>query len=243
MDKKMFLFRPTFYIGFVAYFILGFMTLAFGERVASAMYPEDHYFENVGAISLFIASGICLYIFIFARRTRKTTGMFWVKQFVYLGLALLFFFGGGEEISWGQRIFNIAEPQALAQQNTQDELNIHNLGIFENSKLLKADNIFSVFWFGFAVVLPVLSLLYGRFKKFFSKLTPIPYWGMGALFLFNYIWAGLSKIIYASNYTYQEIPFVQAVQEVKESNYELLFIPLAIFLLWDLNRMVRENTG
>ena len=241
MDKKMFLFRPIFYIGFVAYFILGFMTLAFGERVAGAMYPEDHYFENVGAISLFVASGICLYVFIVARRTRKLTGVFWVKQLVYLGLTLLFFFGGGEEISWGQRIFNIAEPQTLAQQNTQGELNIHNLGVFENSKLLKADNIFSVFWFGFAVILPALSLLSEKFKEFASRWTPVPHWGLGALFLFNYAWAGLSKIIYVSSYTYQEISFVQAVQEVKESNYELLFIPLAIFLLWDVKRRVREN--
>ncbi len=243
MNKKIIFFQPIFYIGFVAYFILGYMTLAFGERVANAMYPEDHYFENVGAISLFIAFGICLYIFIYSRRTSKITGTFWVKQLVYLGLAMLFFFGGGEEISWGQRIFNIAEPPTLAQQNTQNELNIHNLKIFENSRLLKADNIFTVFWFGFAVILPALSLLSERFKKFASKLVPIPFWGLGALFLFNYIWAGLSKIIYISTYTYQEISFVQAVQEVKESNYELLFVPLALFILWELKGRIRETSG
>ena len=36
----------------------------------------------------------------------------------------------GEEISWGQRIFNIATPETISQMNVQDETNIHNLEFF-----------------------------------------------------------------------------------------------------------------
>lgn len=226
--------RPNLYIAISLYFALGFTTLALGNQVAAMMFDEDRYFENMGAISLFIASGLSFYTFYIARKTYKTGKIFWGKQIVYLGLALLYFFGAGEEISWGQRIFGIDQPAVLADENVQDELNIHNLAVFENSTLLKSDNIFSVFWFGFAVLVPVGSLLSDRFRKIVSKWIPVIHWGIGALFLLNYAMARLAKIIFNSAYTSNLVPFVQAVQEIKESNYELLFVFLSLYVLWDL---------
>jgi hypothetical protein len=41
-------------------------------------------------------------------------------------LAFAMFFIAGEEISWGQRIFNIQTPDSLAAANTQGEINLHN---------------------------------------------------------------------------------------------------------------------
>lgn len=72
--------------------------------------------------------------------------------------ALLFFVGalgmlfiGGEEISWGQRIFGWATPEALEDINNQGESNIHNIG-----SLLKVFNL-AVLGISFAaVVLPLL---------------------------------------------------------------------------------------
>ncbi|MDO8755517.1 MAG: hypothetical protein Q7J80_16600, partial [Anaerolineales bacterium] len=206
------------------------------------LFPEDHYFENVGAISLIIASVISFYAFLRAQKTRAITKMHWFKLLVLLGLAGLYFFGGGEEISWGQRIFNIKEPAALGQNNTQDELNIHNLAIFENSKLLKSDTIFSVFWFSFAILIPAASLLWGRFKQFAERLSPIAYWGIGSLFAVNYIFAQIAMPVFKSGYTYPLMPYVQAVQEVKESNYEFLFIFLSLNVLWDINKLITHHT-
>src|SRR4030095_13702322 len=133
MNKNKWLFQPAFYVLMVLYFVLGYITLAFGDKWAASLYPEDYYFENVGAISLFIASVISFYIFIRALQTRATTKIHWFKLLVYLGLAGLYFFGAGEEISWGQRIFHIQEPTELAEENVQHELNIHDLAIFENN--------------------------------------------------------------------------------------------------------------
>ena len=93
MNKNKLFFRPSVYILFIVYFIMTFMTLVLKDHAADALFPEDRYFESVGAISLLIASGLCFYIFFHARKTRKITGIFWGKQLVYLGLALLFFFG------------------------------------------------------------------------------------------------------------------------------------------------------
>jgi hypothetical protein len=33
----------------------------------------------------------------------------------------------GEELSWGQRLFNVTTPETLATANRQQELNVHNL--------------------------------------------------------------------------------------------------------------------
>jgi hypothetical protein len=108
--------------------------------------------------------------------------------------------------------------------------------------VLNSDNIFTVFWLGFAVAIPFISLSWRPFKQFAEKFTPVVYWGIGLLFLFNYLDAKLGKLLYASAYHYQIISFTQAVQEVKESNYELLFVFLSLIVLWDLNSLIREKS-
>lgn len=242
VDKNKRFFRLPFYVIMVLYFILGYSSLGYGEEWAARLFPEDHYFESVGAISLFVASVLSFYIFVRALNTRNITRIYRVRLLVYLGLAVLYFFGAGEEISWGQRIFHFGGPAELAQQNVQGELNIHNLAMFEKSKLLNADNIFTVFWFSFAVLIPAASLSWKGFRRFAGKLTPIIYWGIGLLLLLNYMGAKLAKLVYVSAYTYRLIPFVQAVQEIKESNYELVFVFLSLSVLWDLNRLIGERS-
>ncbi len=46
---------------------------------------------------------------------------------LYLLLVLGFIFVAGEEVSWGQRIFDFDGPSALVEVNTQNEANLHNL--------------------------------------------------------------------------------------------------------------------
>jgi len=241
MQEQKWFTRPVFYIVMTLYLVWGFTTLGYGEKWAAMLYREDRYFEYMGAISLFVAAGLSFYIFFRAWKERRSAGIHWIKLAVYLGLALLYFFGAGEEISWGQRIFNIGQPAALAEENSQGELNIHNLPFIESNKLLKADNLFSVFWLGFAVLLPAAGLLSRRLKHFAENFVPVVYWGIGALFLVNYFLAKFAKSIYAQSYKFQIIPFAQAVQEVKESNYELLFVFLTLIVLWDLNRVLARS--
>lgn len=239
MERRSFFLQPAFYAVLILYFVAGFLTLTLGSRVGSLMYSEDHYFENVGAVSLFVGSVLCFIAFFRAWRSRAATGISWIKLLSYLGLALLFFFGAGEEISWGQRIFNIQTPEAIEQQNGQEELNVHNLLIFEKSELFNADRIFDVFWSVFAVAIPVFSLLITRFRNFVTRFLPLVHWALGGLFVVNYIFAKAAKFLFESAYTHPLIPFAQAVQEVKESNYELLFAFLALYLLTDLGKFER----
>lgn len=242
MNRTKWFFRPTFYIVMVLLFAWGYTTLGYGDRWAAFFYPEDHFFENTQPTTLMLACILALYMLFRTYKNRQVLKPHWLKLLVYLGLAGIFFFVAGEEISWGQRIFHIQTPASIAAINTQHETNIHNLAIFEKNGFITFDNIFTMFWMGFAVIIPFGSLLWRRFRQFAEKYTPIGYWGIGILFLVNYVFAKAAKLIYHSVYTFQMIPFPQAVKEVKESNYDLLFVFLSIILLWELNRQIHEKT-
>ena len=54
----------------------------------------------------------------------------------YWGYAFLFLLVCGEEVSWGQRIFNEVTPPGFAAVNVQHEMNLHNLnGIHQHHHL------------------------------------------------------------------------------------------------------------
>jgi hypothetical protein len=80
------------------------------------------------------------------------------------------------------------------------------------------------------------------FRRFAGKFIPIVYWGLGALFLYNYLWAKLAKVLFKTAYTYDKISLVQAIQEVKESNYAIIFVLVALFAIWDLSRSREESS-
>ncbi len=56
-----------------------------------------------------------------ARRSRG------LVRLAYLCLAIAASGAIGEELSWGQRLFDITTPASLAAENRQDEINIHNI--------------------------------------------------------------------------------------------------------------------
>lgn len=61
--------------------------------------------------------------FLFLKIFRKYS----VFNFGLLSYSLVLFFGFGEEISWGQRIFGIQSPSFFSENNFQGEINIHNM--------------------------------------------------------------------------------------------------------------------
>lgn len=227
MNKEIFS-RPVFYIVIVIYIILGYMTLGWGDQVASIMVREDQYFESVGALMFFFASISFFLAFWHTRSDLKKDGLLKVKPLILLGFALVFFFGGGEEISWGQRIFNIATPDEINAINDQGEITVHNLDF--GGVNIPFETIFDLVWMSFAFALPFAALFIKPFGQFIGKYIPISHWGIGLLFVFNYLWAKVAKSIHAAAYTYDRVPFQQAVQEVKESNYALMFAAVAFFL-------------
>jgi len=161
-----------------------------GPAASDAWVEEDRIVESVGALALLAASVSFLLILIRGRR-EKRFGLF--KQMVLVGLVLLFFFGAGEEISWGQRYLGLATPAELKRIDAQQEFNVHNLK--QLSGWLDSDRLFQMFWILFGVALPVAVALSKRARAFFDRLTPLlPLW-VAVLLVFNQAVAWLADAI------------------------------------------------
>jgi len=232
--KKSLFHRPALYVILGLYIVLSYHSLAIeGNQIDNFFFTEDHYFENVGAISLFITAGLFFYGFLRTRQQPLRDKTHWIKQLAFLGFAVIAFFGGGEEISWGQRIFHIQEPAALGQINAQGELTVHNIEV--NGHQLNFETPFDLMWFTVVVLIPLAVIAFPFAKKLATTYFPAVFLPIGGLFLTNYLWAKVAKILYVGVYTFSStIPFVQAVQEVKESHYELLFALTALYAVLDL---------
>jgi hypothetical protein len=92
----------------------------FRTDLADQMVQEDTPIEYLTAIFYLIAFVSCVILAVRAK------GKPWLR--FNLGvLAFLFLFVGGEEISWGQRIFHFATPHLMEEYNNQDEFTLHNM--------------------------------------------------------------------------------------------------------------------
>jgi len=132
---------------------------------------EDGPIEWSTEIPLFAIFLICL-IYLFKYAKRKNFWFFIIYLFIGLGS----FFVCGEEISWGQRIFNFKTSTYFKEHNSQDEENIHNL-VLDGEKLNKiifTDALIAVV----VIYLIIFPLIYSRnekFKKFIDKAAlPLP---------------------------------------------------------------------
>jgi hypothetical protein len=67
-------------------------------------------------------------------------------------IAILFFLGFGEEISWGQHFFKFETPEYLAAVNTQNEFNFHNIGGYW------INNLTTAFVFFYGICFPLAYL-------------------------------------------------------------------------------------
>lgn len=100
----------------------------------------------------------------------------WKFQVCLILLGLLFIFGAGEEISWGQRIFNISTPEFFMQHNAQHETNLHNL-VVGGTKINKLvfGLILGICVAFYLLILPVLYRKYEKIKKLIDDFAiPIP---------------------------------------------------------------------
>lgn len=134
---------------------------------------EDGPIEWLTVIALALSFLVCVHRIVTLKAQKN-----WVFIGVWSFLALFTFFGAGEEISWGQRIFGIESSEWFKQNNAQAETNLHNL-VVEGKKVNKI--IFSMA-LGLALMtyLFVFSVAYRkseRFKNFCEYFSvPIAQW-------------------------------------------------------------------
>src|SRR3954447_20999375 len=87
---------------------------------------EDRLVEMPGSLALLAAAVVFALGFAHLRRAEAPRILTWAC----LALAFVFFFGFGEEISWGQRIFGFSNNVGTGSFNKQNEINLHNLKLF-----------------------------------------------------------------------------------------------------------------
>ena len=128
------------------------------------MVEEDSIIEWLTFLCYFIAFMVSFSISINYYRSKST-----LFCLMYMLLSIGLFFIAMEEISWGQRIFNVPTPKFFLNYNYQKEMNIHNFNLFPLHTLY------------------IIVGFYGAFTRFFiPKRVNIKYSSMVDLFVPDY---------------------------------------------------------
>jgi hypothetical protein len=125
---------------------------------------EDSVSESMSAICYLLAA--CIFFVEWVR------GGF--RNIFVLGYALLFLVVGGEEISWGQRIFGLQTPEALRELNVQSETNLHNIdGIQQHVRMIGLLVVLTI-----AVLMPLTQRWIQIFCRLYTRLMipVVPLW-------------------------------------------------------------------
>ncbi len=145
----------------IALYVLAGMIIAMisPEYFSKVFAKEDGPVEWLTVLALVLSFIMCTHRVITLRKSKNMTFLA-----VWAFLALLCFFAAGEEVSWGQRIFNIESSEFFKQNNAQQETNLHNM-VVEGKKINKI--IFSmVLGLALLTYLLVFTTLYRRSEKF-----------------------------------------------------------------------------
>ncbi|MDQ2177411.1 hypothetical protein M0051_01830 [Marinifilum sp. D714] len=113
----------------IASAIIGFpvlmMTHLEKSYLINLLLDEDGFFEYFSFFLLFF-SGLILILVFFLRRIKYKLPI-GATNTLFAVFSVLILFIAFEEISWGQRIFNVETPMAIKEVNYQSELNLHNI--------------------------------------------------------------------------------------------------------------------
>jgi hypothetical protein len=203
----------------------GVLLLLPPEDFRYALMKEDGFFETVAAACWLCCSAVFFYLYAADRSGNDFVLCKTRRNIFLLLLAGLFFAGFGEEISWGQRIFGIQTPPLLAELNEQQELNVHNLAG------MKVESLFSLFWFSYAFIIPLLVRLSRPVAAFLNRinLPVMPLW-IGALFPVNYLVSKLLEPYFSGTETNFPI-------EAKEFVFAMLFLAAGVSLVREYRAM------
>jgi hypothetical protein len=105
------------------------IALAGPEWVPLSWSREDGPVEYAGFACFLAASMLAFVIAWQVRRAPRSA-------FAAAALAALLLVAAGEEISWGQRLFDLETPGVLVDGNRQDELNLHNVDGLQQKAVL-----------------------------------------------------------------------------------------------------------
>jgi hypothetical protein len=150
---------------------------------------EDGPIEWLTVVGLVLAAGICFYRIGILRPFRSKI---FLLSLLFQGI--VFLFGAGEEISWGQRIFDVQSGAFFQQHNSQGETNIHNLILSGKSvNRLIFGTVLGIFIALYFIALPLLYRRVEQVKFWVNELAlPLPRLEYTVLYLVIF---GLTQLI------------------------------------------------
>jgi hypothetical protein len=151
--------------------VLGMFIFSFSRTpLYFQLVAEDNFIENLTAILLF-ATGLLCAGRAFGASSRPAV-------LFYAACSLLFMFGAGEEISWGQRILGFSTPETLQAHNFQKEFTLHNLTLwgFDWNRVIFGTGLYTAV-LSFYLLFPLVYRRNKRFQRLADRLQfPIPKW-------------------------------------------------------------------
>ena len=212
---------------FLPYFFLVFVD----PNLAVELGNEDGLIENLGAGFFALASLTLFFTYIQSAKTENKFFNVTTKRNIwYLLLCIFLFLCFGEEISWGQRIFNWQTPDLWVNNNVQQETNIHNLGLFEKSDILNFTRLLTLFCMAYGFLFPILVRFFKQYRTFSQWLgLPIPSIAIGSFFIVNYIFFRLISYSFDIDQMSQD-----AFKELHESYQPLIFFVLSLYFFFNV---------
>lgn len=205
-------------------------------------FGEDKFFEWFSAFSWFLAAvlfGLSLQAVI------RRPGL--VHPIWYFGLLAITFVAAGEEISWGQRLFDYETPAVVANSNLQGEMNLHNLELFDVRTSVDGDHktglqrwltfgrMGSLIWIGFLVILPFTTKFIPPLARLFTWIRmPVPpiqlaYLGIAGYASFLIVDALNGPVLAGDENQLVKFAIKFAIDEYKETLVAALFLCAAMY--------------
>ncbi|MBD2230054.1 hypothetical protein [Phormidium tenue] len=198
----------NFIVALLATNLLSIYIVTDGNTDLGFVFQEDGVLESLSAVFYFLAAGI----FAFGFKAKTAPLRFWCLFF-----AVLLFMVGGEEISWGQRVFGIATPESLESVNLQNEFNIHNIdGIHQHVRMV------GVAFVGlFCFLIPISNRVSQKMNQFYVQ------WGV-PLFPLNMAWLVVLSILFMVIPRAINLPEIFVLDEIGEFLLSFAWIPFAL---------------
>jgi len=214
-----------------------FTLLLYSVDTIAWLGQEDGLVENAGALSFLLAGAVFLMTAYRSSRLRRQCGTNHIEgPLALLALGALCLVCFGEEISWGQRLFDYPVPAWLADINRQGEWNLHNLGWFHaktaegaeksfSERLINLGRLLAFFQLTLCTLVPVLTAYSATFRTWGARIgLPIVPWWIAGLVPAHML---ITQALYAIA---AETPIVcSAVDETKESVRAFIFLVVAVW--------------
>lgn len=174
---------------------------------------EDNWGEYA-SFPAFILAGV-LFFTLFYNSVSKLKDIW----FILLSVAMLFI--AMEEISWGQRIFELRTPGILSEINYQKEINLHNITAFSPGGVIYS--IVSVMLCIYGCIAPVAVKYIPLIKKIVDKINlPLPSLSLSPLYVATAYFLSFSNLVKA--------------EEIGETLFGITFGCTAILMMLNKSR-------